>query len=168
MFKSQRARAVLEDVDSMGSREEARSRLRLGKSHSTLADLSDSTAEHLRELSTSLLDICNTKNFSDPVLWRLAPNVKVEHESFASGKLSFVEHFREVTTQNPQCRLEFVDTSVSIDGHNAAVWLLLNITGLENGLRAESVGILDWKLTEGVWFCTRHRGKCYVNMNIPS
>ena len=129
------------------------------------ADSASPTEERLKSISVTLLNILNHKKFDNPALRHLALDIESHHDAdhetvFASGKENLIEALKSMTDRLPNYHAEFLDSGAKVSERTGkgTVWVLRRLTGLPDGLRRESVSVLNWEKREGEWYCTKHRG----------
>ena len=124
------------------------------------------TERTLIRLSQSVFNLCNARDFSDPIVNHLASDIRVSHESttvFHENNL--IEHFKGMIVAFPDLQIEIRNMSVwhYQPTGNATVWAFLILSGLPSGMQMESIGGLCWELRDERWICTRHMGLRYVS-----
>ena len=124
------------------------------------------TEATLIRLSQSVFNLCNVRDFSDPIVKHLASDIRVSHESTTVfNESNLVEHFKGMIVAIPDLHIEVRNMSVwhYQPTGNATVWAFLILSGLPSGMQMESIGGLCWELRDGFWTCTRHMGLRWVS-----
>lgn len=123
------------------------------------------TEERLKSLSVTLLDVFHSKDFSHPAVNSVASDIESRHDEdheiiTASGKENLLEVLGDMDEQLAKYHAEFLDcgAKVSEKTGKGTVWILRMLTGLPDGLRRESVSVLNWERRDSEWYCTRYRG----------
>ena len=137
----------------------------LGIKPSGKGEAPTATEEYLKGLSITLLEILNNKNFEDPSIKHLAPDIYSEHTAdhqtvIATSRDDLVDAVQSMVAEIPDYHAEFLDSGAKVTERTGkgTVWVLRLLTGLSDGLRRESVSVLHWELRDGEWLCTKHRG----------
>ena len=137
----------------------------LGVTSSGPSDVASPTAEYLKALSVTMLDILNTKDFNVPELRHIAPDIDSHHDAASetinvTSKQSLIDTLRAMTDALPNYHAEFLDSGARVSERTGkgTVWVLRLLSGLPDGLRWESVSALTWERRDGTWYCTKHRG----------
>ena len=125
------------------------------------------TKKHLEDLSEQIFQLCNTRDFSGPIRKHIAPVARISHENAEIyDEKDLITHLEGVVRACPYMHVETLSTSAWVyeETGNATVWLMNEVTGMPNGMRAESVAGLCWECREGEWLCTRYMGLRSVAM----
>lgn len=124
-----------------------------------------SSAEYLKNLCMELSEIHNNRDFNTPLFDHLTPEFITTHEAgsetiYSSKKQDALERWRRIFENCPDIHSEVLNVNVQLEGkgERAKVWVLRSVTGLPDGLRAETVGEFDWVRRQGRWWCWAYKG----------
>ena len=122
-----------------------------------------STEDYLKRNSEAICnETLNNRNFESPSLAYLAPEVLAIHETtpISTGREILIENLRSMMERMPDYHADILNSTAAVNERKgtAAVYLHLFLTGMPDGIRRESVNVLDWVRRGGVWQIVRHSG----------
>ncbi|KAK3620463.1 hypothetical protein LTR56_023386 [Elasticomyces elasticus] len=121
------------------------------------------TGQQLEKLSVAILDVLNTRNFSDPVLAHLSPLYQSSFGTkiISNDLASFMRNIDTVLAHNPDYHHLILNTSSEVDEEKgrASVWVSHKGTGFPpDEFERESVKVMKWERCSGRWMCMGHSG----------
>lgn len=123
-------------------------------------------------MSIRIVDIVNRRDWTNPFLRHIAPQIRCEHTDSAMSDLPIIcgymkyetrqehlERHQRYVEQHPQYHLEVKSAASDIDCENgkAKVWLTMDVTGDPPTERREAVIVLYWRVKRNEWMYYRHR-----------
>ena len=137
----------------------------LGLTSLDRSNCSSPTEERLKSLSLTLLNVLCNKDFNNPAIQYVASDIESHHDAHhetitASGKENLIEALKDMVGVLPNYHAQFLDSGARVSERTGkgTVWVLRMLTGLPDGLRRESVSVLNWERRDSEWVCTKHRG----------
>ena len=122
-----------------------------------------STEDYLTRNSEAICnETLNNRNFESPWLDYLAPDVIAIHETtpISRGRERLIENLRSMIEQMPEYHADILNSTATVNERRgtAVVYIHLFLTGMPDGIRRESVNVLDWVRKGGDWRIARHSG----------
>lgn len=122
-------------------------------------------ADHLRDLSTHLIQSIQNPTFSIVAPMYMIPNFSGEHlmdqsDWRATSRDEIIALMEDFVTANPDFYSEILDISVDVDPscQAAKVWIRRTDAGLAEGPTRETLMQLAWQLKDGEWVCVGYQG----------
>lgn len=112
-------------------------------------------------LSHRIMSALNAADYTHPVLSHISPDVRMTHNLLdATNRKELLDSHRHIKLMYPGYHVQIMDSSAEVDHAKgtAKIWLLLEIKGVPEHGRRESVMLLHWRISGGEWTHYLNRG----------